>query len=267
MAAPASPRGAGLGGGGSTSWLFCLRTTTPARPQSAGGGGGREGRGVASCPNHPRGARRVAEAVYLANPSPMLSHEPGGWPPARNSSQEGGQARTPPDPPPCIEGGARKRARGRARHWGGVPSSADTGVGTGPWDSTPWEGGTLLVPAAPPWQAGSPGIPRRCRQLAALLLFSRCWLQPLRRCQPLAFPTCPLPPPPPASLAMAKHRRRLQKHRGLPEHVLHRREPHEIPVPGASRRQCCPHTGHGAGGDSSAPAPCSAPRGSKAWGC
>lgn len=139
----------------------------------------------------------MAEAVYLANPSPMLSHEPGGWPPARNSSREGGQARTPPDPPPCIEGG-EKTGTGQSTALGGGPLlSRHRGRDRTPGQD-PVGGGHPAGPSCPPWQAGSPGIPRRCRQLAALLLFSRCWLQPLRHCQPLAFPTCPLPPPRPS---------------------------------------------------------------------
>lgn len=64
-----------------------------------------------------------------------------------------------------------------------------------PRSSRQWRGqpgGSQLPPGKHRAVHGGAGIPRRCRQLPALLLFSRCWLKLLCRCQPLARPTPPL---------------------------------------------------------------------------
>lgn len=52
--------------------------------------------------------------------------------------------------------------------------------------------GSQLPPSTHGAVHGGAGIPQRCRQLPALVLFSRCWLRLLSRCQPHNTPTTPL---------------------------------------------------------------------------
>lgn len=83
-----------------------------------------------------------------------------------------------------------------------------------PWSSSCW-GDNPMDPSCPPAHTelctvhGGAGIPQRCRQLPALLLFSRCWLRLLSWCQPRASPTTPPQHPSPQGLPSQ------EKHRGL----------------------------------------------------
>lgn len=145
----------------------------------------------------------------------MLSCELGAWPPAKNSSWERCQAWTPPSFCSPLARAGRRMSRGfpaPAPGCGGQTGaegpllSGCWGCGMGPpWSSSRWQaqpGGSQLPPGTHRAVHGGAGIPQRCCQLPALLLFSRCWLRLLCWRQSLARPT---PPSPQGLPPWAKH--------------------------------------------------------------
>lgn len=75
----------------------------------------------------------MAEAVYLAVPSPMLSHEPGAGPPPGTAAGKAAKHGHPQAPHPAWWGeetGTGSPALGRGQHRAG--RMVGTGVKTGP---------------------------------------------------------------------------------------------------------------------------------------